>query len=480
VRRGWLPALLLLAGCGFYNGYNGIYAANKFASQARSSEEAGRPGEAQNLWGQAAVKAESLLARQPRGKWRNDALAIRGEALSSLGRCSEASVYLHEAAEGMTDRTAREQAALALGRCELELGQPALAATTLQPLAASRDEYRREQANRLRGRALVLTGDYERALQDLVKAGAPVTSPEMLGALAGLDREGEVNAAIGELIAAGDTAMQWEPVLTAIGERNPELGSQVLDRLRAAQLIRPGQLPALLGADAARLSGSARLERLEELARSAPLSDAGDAARLELTRLHMREAATPAELQAFADTLTDIASAGRASQSVAERLALQAGTVARVADSVPPGDPQGDLRIFLAAEVARDSLGADAAALGLFRRVVEQWPDGSYAAKALLAGRGLDPAWAEATDSLLAGRYATSPYVVAARGGDRSAMGELEDSLAAFERIVLGQKAPQARPTRPRPRAPGAAPDPDEARRKREAPSKGRSVEDLQ
>jgi tetratricopeptide (TPR) repeat protein len=478
--RGWLCGLLLVAGCGFYNGYNGIYAANKYATQARGAEEAGRPGEAQNLWGQAAVKAESLLARQPRGKWRNDALAIRGEALSSLGRCSEASVYLHEAYDGMTDRNGREQAALALGRCELELGQPELAAATLQPLEASKDDYRREQAYRLRGRALVLTGDYERALQDLVEAGASATSPEMLGALAGLDRESEVQTAIDELIAQGDTAMRWEPVLQAVGERNPALGSAMLDRVHAAGRIPAGQLPALLGADAARLGGEAREARLTELARVAPLSDAGDAARLELTRLHMRSAATPAELRAFADTFAEIASAGRTSQSVAERLAAQAGAIAHVADSVAPGAPQGDLRLFLAAEVARDSLGANDAALGLFRRVVDGWPDGSYAAKALLAGRRLDPAWAEATDSLLAGRYAESPYVVAARGGDRAAMGQLEDSLAAYERVVTGQAAPQARPARGRPRAPSAAPGQDEGRPKRESPSKGRRVEDLQ
>jgi hypothetical protein len=59
-------------------------------------------------------------------------------------------------------------------------------------------------------------------------------------------------------------------------------------------------------------------------------------------------------------------------------------------------------------------------------------------------------------------------------------MGQLEDSLAAFERAVLGQKAPQARPARARARAPGAAPASDDARPKRETPSKGRTVEDLQ
>jgi hypothetical protein len=41
----------------------------------------------------------------------------------------------------------------------------------------------------------------------------------------------------------------------------------------------------------------------------------------------------------------------------------------------------------------------------------------------------------------------------------------LEDSLAAFERVVTGQKAPPARPGRARP--------------KRETPSKERALEDL-
>lgn len=487
--RRWLSGLLLLAGCGYYNGYNGIYGANKFASQARESERQGRPGEAQNLWGQAAVKAESLLARQPRGKWRGDALAIRGEALSSLGRCSEASIYLREAQESLSDRTSREQAALALGRCELALGQPALAAETLEPIESSKDEYRRAEARRLRGRALVQTGDYETALADLRDAGTSPTSTEVLGALAGLGRSEDVYAAIDQLVATRDSAMRWDSVITAVAQRNPEMGSAVLERLRAAGAVRSTELPALLGADAARLSGAARDARLEELVRLAPQSEAGDAAHLELTRRRLQTASTPAELLPLADTLAAIASLGLASQSAAEQLAAKVAIVARVADSVPAGAPQGDLRLFLAAESARDSLGARTVATGLFRRVVEEWPDGDYAAKALLAGRQLDPAWAEASDSLLASRYAESPYVIAARGGDRTALLQLEDSLAAFERRMSGRPVDETRPARMRPRpqaAPGNQADPavpgpdDDARTKRPTTKKGRNVEDLQ
>jgi tetratricopeptide (TPR) repeat protein len=480
MRRGLLAALLL-AGCGYYSGYNGIYHANKFAEQARESEAQGRPGEAQNLWGQAAVKAESLLARQPRGKWRNDALAIRGEALSSLGRCSEASVYLREAQEYLDDRTAREQAALALGRCELVLGQPALAAATLEPIEESGDDYRRTEARRLRGRALVLTGDYETALADLIEAGAAPTSGEVLGALAGLGRTEEVNAAIDQLIVQRDSAMRWDSVISVVADRNPAMGSEVLERLRAAGVVRSADLPALLGADAARLSGAARDRRLEELVRIAPQTDAGDAGHLELTRRHLQAVGTPAELLPLVDTLAAIASKGMGSAPAAERLAARASSVARVADSVTAGMPQGDLHLFLAGEAARDSLGAPTLATSLFRRVVDEWPDGDYAAKALLAGRQLDPAWAAQTDSLIEGRYAGSPYVVAARGGDRTALLRLEDSLAAFERVVSGRPAEAARPSRGRARIPTTQPvsGSDDVQAKRPTPTRGRQVEDL-
>jgi tetratricopeptide (TPR) repeat protein len=480
--RRWLSIVLLLAGCGYYSGYNGIYGANKFASQARESERQGRPGEAQNLWGQAAVKAESLLARQPRGKWRGDALAIRGEALSSLGRCSEASVYLREAQESLSDRTAREQAALALGRCELVLGQPALAVETLAPIETSKDEYRRAEARRLRGRALVQTGDYETALADLLDAGAAPTSTEVLGALAGLGRTEDVYAAVDQIIANRDSLMRWDSVINAVAQRDPQMGSAVLERLRAAGAVRATELPALLGADAARLSGEARDARLEELATLAPQTDAGDAAHLELTRRRLQAVAAPAELLPIADTLAAIASLGLASASAAEQLAARVSSIARVADSVTAGSPQGDLRLFLAAESARDSLGARTLATGLFRRVVDEWPDGDYAAKALLAGRQLDPAWAEQSDSLLESRYAESPYVLAARGGDRTALLQLEDSLAAFERSVSGRPAQGTRPARGRARPQGdpAAPTAGDAPAKRPTAKKGRNVEDLE
>ena len=51
-----------------------------------------------------------------------------------------------------------EEAALALGRCQLELGDPAVAETMFARVAESKDPVRRREARLLRGRALRMTG----------------------------------------------------------------------------------------------------------------------------------------------------------------------------------------------------------------------------------------------------------------------------------------------------------------------------------
>ncbi len=53
---------MLGIGCVYYNG---LYNANQLAGEARKAEREGRRGEAQSLWAQAAVKAESVATRYP-------------------------------------------------------------------------------------------------------------------------------------------------------------------------------------------------------------------------------------------------------------------------------------------------------------------------------------------------------------------------------------------------------------------------------
>src|SRR6476661_7630313 len=84
-------AATLLGGCVYYNG---MYNANRLANSARKAEREGRTFEANNLWGQVATKAESVMVRHPRSKYAEEATVLRGVALARLGQCDQALMAL--------------------------------------------------------------------------------------------------------------------------------------------------------------------------------------------------------------------------------------------------------------------------------------------------------------------------------------------------------------------------------------------------
>ena len=80
-------AASLPGGCVYYNG---MYNANRLANSARKAERDGRTFEANNLWGQVATKAESVVVRHPRSKYAEEAAILRGLALARMGQCEQA------------------------------------------------------------------------------------------------------------------------------------------------------------------------------------------------------------------------------------------------------------------------------------------------------------------------------------------------------------------------------------------------------
>src|SRR6185437_16625910 len=153
---------------------------------------------------------------------------------------------------------------------------------------------------------------------------------------------------------------------------------------------------------------------------------------LRLLRASLGAARTLDELAPLGDSLSALAS--RPSGAASEAAALE-GTLSRLRvlqDSGGAGVPQGDLRLFLGAEAARDTLAAPALAAGLFRRISDEWPASPYAPKALLAAERLDPSDTEASRAKLDSLYADSPYLAVARGEDPQGYQVLEDSLQAF------------------------------------------------
>ncbi|MBA3319568.1 MAG: hypothetical protein H0T50_15965 [Gemmatimonadales bacterium] len=291
---------------------------------------------------------------------------------------------------------------------------------------------------------------------------------ERLLALAGGRQRKAALALADSLLATRDSTARWDTVVVAVGREDPLTASAMVDRLER----RPGTPPAmrarLLLDDAARLApvDTARAEaRLRRAAEVGAGGDSGERATLRLTRLALTRATSVADLPVIAKDLEkQAARKGTPATAEAGQLRESVAGILAASDSASAGAARSDLRLFLAAETARDSLAAPALAASLFRTIVEAMPDSPYAPKAILAGQALDAVWGASAVPLLEARYAGSPYVAFLQGAEPYGYRELEDSL---QRFALGLDAG----ARPRPRRagvrfdslrtrPGAAPAP--------------------
>jgi hypothetical protein len=473
VRRAAPVALALLVGGCVY--YNGMYNTERLAGSARRAEREGRPFEATNLWGQVITRADSLVLRHPHSKYVDPALVYKGLALSRLGQCQEAVGPLARAPGLELDRDIAEEAALAFGRCQLQLGDPGAAGLAFGRVVESEDEVRRRDARLGLGRAHRLSGSADAALAALDGVEHPSVGQERLLALAATDRSNDALVLADTLLAVSDSVAIWDSIIGVVGRANPGLASALVDRVTGRAAVPPPEHARWLLQDAERLEAvdSARARaRLRDAARVGAGTESGQQAGLRLMELEVGRAATPDDLARVGDTLARFAPSSAAAAREAQLLSATVASVRSASDSAVPGSAEGDLRLFLAAETARDSLRAPALAASLFRRVVEGWPDSPYAPKAFLAGRMLDPLWGEQVQGLLYERYAASPYLALVRGEEPAGYRALEDSLQTY---ALARATAQARraPTPPAglrraPVAPG-----DTTQRRRTGPPRG-------
>jgi hypothetical protein len=216
---------------------------------------------------------------------------------------------------------------------------------------------------------------------------------------------------------------------------------------------------------------AARFREAVKLSGTGPV--AGRAS-LQLVRLSLRGVSHPQELSSLIRTLRGLAKDQGVTAEATQLGASAAGVLATSA-SLMPGSPQGDLRLFLAAEAARDTLQAARLAEGMFLRIFNGWPHSPYAPKAILAAQQLNPAWADSGRALLEARYLDSPYLAVIRGEEGSAYRKLEDSLGAFA-SAGSIPAPRATPSAPARPAPGVRDDDDQPTRRRPQPARTRRV----
>jgi hypothetical protein len=455
----------MLAGCVYYNG---MYNANRLARSARKAEREGRTLQASSLWGQVATKAESVVVRHPTSKYAREATLLRGVALARMGQCEQALGVLGGLAFTNSESDLTEEALLANGRCHVVLGNLAAGDAAFSQLLGSKSADRRREARFYHARLLHQSGRHEEAVRALSGLTEPRAAAERVLALAGAGRVPEAMALTDSLIAQGDTARRWDSLLVLLAEKHPSAASHLLDRLRGLPNRTPEFRARMLLEDGLRLIPLDSVRAARRFREAMAIGGTGEAAGragLALIGLQLARVRQPFELIPLLDTLQQLSTRFNLLSSEIARFAGAVADVHSVATKVTPDSLQGDLRFFLAAESARDSLQAPGLAEMLFRRIPEQWPASPYAAKAILAAQQLNAGWIDSARLLLEERYFDSPYLATIRGEANPDYRQLEDSLGAFAAVLAAAKSPQQQPR----------PAPAGARRRRPQPGPGGS-----
>ncbi len=456
MRRGaWLlPLLLLGAGCAYYNG---MYNAKRLASRARKAERDGRTFDAGSLWGQVSVKAESVLVRHPDSKWADEARLLQGTARVKLRDCAGALPLLEQVMLTTANPEFAEQAALQVGGCRVQLGDPTGASAAYARLLASPDPSRRNLALFAHGRALRLAGEPGAALAELSQTDDRRARGERAAALAALGRLAEAQATADSLLADADSLAPWEAILAGFAGHDLAAAEVLLPQVLARDRFPAGLRARLLDQHALRLEPIDTIRSNERFHQALAIGDPAMEAEIRLHHANavLRRAVTLDDLRRLGEELDALDEPQGPYGPPLAQLRERVRRFRITADSTPPGTPRGDLRLFVAGELARDSLDAPRLAGTQFRRVAEGWPASPFAPKALLAAVALEPDDADSLRALLRERYPESPYLRLAEGADAADLTVLEDSLRRF---ATSFRPEGGRRVTPRPGAPGQQP----------------------
>ena len=436
------PLLLLLAapGCVYFNG---IYNAREAQRNAEKRARSGRESEATTFYATMAEKADTVLVRFPKSRWRTEALYLAGRGHALSGRCDAAMARLGEflAVPG-TDREKRDRAGLARGTCLVRMERYSDALRDLDSLSRTGKRDVSSQASLWAARAAIALGDNEAARRYLADVDAGAAQWEL--AAASLQR------------AEYQRAESLLVLRAARGDWREEVLLRLRDLWNAGR--RDG-VERVVGAYAAAKAPTPAKARLHLLAAELQ-SAAGDAHLDSLARVHLQVA-----MRISTDTMVDREAAARLAAIALRTLSAPAdvhGVVARAHDDAR-GNPL-QLRLednamfmrillaapdasggshFLAGEIARDSLQAPLVAREIFRRTAAVHPTSLVAPRALLAAARLWPDSAAAFHDRIRAQYATSPYAVLLAGGDPGAVPAymhaelvLRDSWASALRVL--------------------------------------------
>ena len=416
-RRGRTLSALLPLALGACAYFNGVYNAKESARSADKLTRRGRGDQALGAYALAAEKAETVLARYPRSRWRPDALYLAGRSHAMTGRCASAETRLTEflALVGQPG-SRRNRAILALGGCHVRSDRITEGQQLLEPLLGVRDREVASGAALWMARAAIALGATETAERYL--SGLPAGAAQWELANASLDR-GQYARAESLIVVRARRGDYRDEVAAALRSLWSARRFDAVQRIVAAY-------------SAARTSSSEKIA-LHLLAAELLEGEAHDsAARVHLLRaqslavdtLRSREvAARLCRLQ-----IAVVASTSEA-DAVLSRCVSRAGGSAvllRLQDNlllVKLLERRTDFTgtaLFLAGEVARDSLRAPRFARAIFARLAATYGNAQLSPKALLAAAALSADSAAHYHEIVRSRYPRSPYTMLLDGGDPS------------------------------------------------------------
>jgi tetratricopeptide (TPR) repeat protein len=420
----------LLAGCLHQNV---VHNARGLFADAELYRQNGDDSLARLTYQDVVRKTGQALRSRPDGEWADEAKSLLGRAHFRLGEYRPARLVLSEVAAGGAILTLRLDAEIHLAMLAEARGDEGQALDRADRiLAGDAPPHVRAVGRLVRGRILARRGFVERAWWEFDRA---VESDGSLRLEVGLERltasiriedEARTRAAMHDLLSNTQAGVRKDSVVAllelAAGRWGPATAASFADGVHASAWARdPRSEMALARARLLDQAGDAPAAADAALEVTSGLGSAAAKARLLLARWRLEAAADLSDVLGLRSLLLPSAS----DSDVAEMLA-SIDVLERLVDS----GLDEPLAWFGAAEVARDRLGAENIARGLFLAYVDRAPLDPWAPKALLAALAVAPDSADR--SWLRGRleaHTNSPYVLAAHGGPAAGYEALEEEL---------------------------------------------------
>jgi hypothetical protein len=395
--------------------FNGIYNAKAADQQATRLLRSGRESEAASSFAVAAAKAETVLVRHPKTRWRGEALYLAGRGFAYSNQCDRATGRLIEFL-GLTGQPAerRDRAALALATCSYQKGKHTEALSLLDPLTKSRKRDVATQASLWAARSAIRLGNTAKAQQYLGAIDAGVAQWELAAASIAEQEYPRAESLLSLRARSGDYRDDLRTALGALwaAGRQEQVETIVSRYDRAGGAASEKAALHLMMADLEMQARRDSMARLHLLAVPRATSDTlvRREAASRLTALRVRELSSLALVEDAIAKGAEVAP-GTALQTRLEDNLLLVKILERRRDI-------SGAALFLAAEVARDSLGSRGLAHALFKRIENEIPTALLAPKALLAAAELLPDSAAVYHQRIRTRYPTSPFRLLLDGGD--------------------------------------------------------------